>query len=365
MVCPRLNATIAHRSLVHIMVASVIPVVAAMAIIGSSVTSPRSPTQHGGDKALSGAPGRRVARRWYASSSLWNTPIRARPPIASNDASLIAAWADTAPCGGSPCLDPSGASFTPAIYYPGAATKKVPVRIDVPRCGAYTVHVPIPTGALPDPSREGHMAIAAANGTEYDFFNAQAPNRPPKSSRYYARPCSTAREWTAAKVVTTNWIRGNGELRGSVRGSGTPEGAGTILPADTEQPPGGDWGHALAISYRNTCTHRMRWCPLVAPATDEDGTGTDQAIDVPEGTRFQLDPSINCDTWPSLRDVWQRQMCRTLQLYGAIIADTNQGGMGVYTQWVGSTGGYVYPWARGHPGFPNDLLPHFRVLAWR
>ena len=187
----------------------------------------------------------------------------------------------------------------------------------------------------------------------------------PKSSRYYRRPCSKTNEWTAAKMVTTNWISGNGELRGSVRGSGTPEGAGTILPRDTQQPADANWGHALAVSYRNTCSHALRWCLYVPPATQEDGTGTNRAIDVPEGARFQLDPAIDCDTWPSLRYAWQRQMCRTLQVYGAIIVDTTNGAMGIYVQWIGSIGTYRYPWQRIYSRFPNDLLSHFRVLAWR
>ena len=68
----------------------------------------------------------------------------------------------------------------------------------------------------------------------------------------------------------------------------------------------------------------MTVVPVCAAATREDGSGTNKAIDVPEGARFQLDPSIDCDTWPSLRYVWQRQMCRTLQVYGAIIVDTTR-----------------------------------------
>ena len=306
-----------------------------------------------------------LQRRWYAASSLWNTPIPAHPRIASNSATLVAAWADVAACGGGTCLHPQGLSYTPAIYYAPRGTPLVPVRIDFPRCDAKTVRAPIPKGVLPDPSPEGHMAIAAANGTEYDFFRAQHPYGLPKSSRYYSTPCATTREWTAAKMVTTNWISGSGELPGSVRGSGTPEGAGTILPRDTQQPPGANWGHALAIAYRNTCSSALPWCRPPPPATKNDGTGTNPAIDVPEGARFQLDPSINCDTWPSLQYVWQRQMCRTLQVYGAIIIDTTPGAMGIYVQWIGSIGSYRYPWQPTFPGFPNDLLSHFRVLAWR
>src|ERR1700756_1322474 len=56
-------------------------------------------------------------RRWYAASSLWNTPISADPRIAPNSSTLVAAWANVAACGGAPCLDPAGQSYTPAVYY--------------------------------------------------------------------------------------------------------------------------------------------------------------------------------------------------------------------------------------------------------
>jgi hypothetical protein len=211
------------------------------------------------------------------------------------------------------------------------------------------------------------MTVAQyGTGTEFDLYKAQSPRRAPKSSVYYRHACRPVDEWTAAKVVTTNWQRGNGEQRGSVRGSGTPEGAGTILPQDTQMPPRSTWGHALAMAYRNTCSHAMTWCPDVAPATDEDGTCKDEARCVPEGARFQLDPLLDCGTWPSLHHVWQRQLCRTLQVYGGIIVNTNESGPVVVDQWRGSLRGYTWPWmGGGEQGLPNDLLPHFRVLAWR
>jgi len=203
-------------------------------------------------------------------------------------------------------------------------------------------------------------------GTEYDFYKAQSPDRPPKSSAYYSKPCARAREWTAAKVVRTGWLTGTGSLRGSPRGSGTAEGSGVILPRDVEMPANATWDHALAMAYRNTCSDRMSWCPHVAPATQEDGTCTDRASCVPEGARLQLDPSIDCDTWPSIRFTWQRQMCRTLQVYGGIIIDTNAGGPTMADQWHGSLIGYTWPWLReGQLNLPHDLLSRFRVLAWQ
>lgn len=298
--------------------------------------------------------------RWYAPSSLWNTPIGPHPRIAPNNASLVAALSKTSSIG-------VAYDYTPAIWYASGSTPKVPVRIDFPHCNARTVWVPIPRGAIPDSSPEAPMAVAQrGTGTEFDFYRAQSPGRPPKSSVYYPKPCRTVNEWTAAKVVTTNWQSGSGELHGGVRGSGTSVGAGTILPRDTQKPPGATWDHALAMAYQNTCSIAMRWCPIVPPATAEDGTCTDRSKCLPEGARLQLDPSINCGTWSLLTREWQRQMCRTLQVYGGIIVETNASGPTIGDQWRGSLHGYTWPWLRDRElNLPREVLSHFRVLAWR
>jgi hypothetical protein len=305
--------------------------------------------------------------RWYAPTSLWNTPIRAHPAISARNSTIIAAWARGCRPGASPsCLYPLGGSYTPAIWYSHRQTPKVPVRLDFPSCDSETRMIPIPAGARPDPSPEGHMVIAASDGTEYDFWRAAAPNQTPKSPYGPITPCPHTTKWTAAVIHITNWKTGSGSMHFAVRGSGTPEGAGTILPEDTRQPPGADWGHAIAFSYNHNCRKGLSWCPITAPATDEDGHGSDKKTDVPEGARFQLDPSINCDTWPSLTYEYQRQMCRTLQVYGMIDVDSNGGGVGIYVQQQDSTGGYVYPWVQpgNYRGFPNDLMTHFRILAF-
>jgi hypothetical protein len=53
-------------------------------------------------------------------------------------------------------------------------------------------------------------------------------------------------------------------------------------------------------------------------------------------------------------------------VYGVIVVDTNTGGIGIYDQWHGSLGAYTWPWFHtGDSGLPNNLLSHFRVLAWR
>jgi O-antigen/teichoic acid export membrane protein len=348
---------------VQVLVTSLVALIIAALVVGASNHTPSFLASAARTRSARAAPSKRSegpgGRRWYAPSSLWNTPIGADPRIAPNDASLVSALASTPAIGVS-------YQYTPAIWYATSTTPKVPVRIDVPRCDARTVWVPIPRGAVPDPSSEGHMAVAqSGTGTEFDFYKAQAPGGPPKSSVYYAKPCPTVNEWTAAKLVTTNWETGSGELPGSPRGSGTSEGAGTILPRDTQMPAGSTWDHALGVAYRYTCSDSESWCPVVAPATQEDGTCTDQAMCLPEGVRLQLDPSINCRTWPSLIYTWQQQMCRTLQVYGAIVIDTNDAGPTFANQSYVSLKGYAWPWLQeGDLNLPRSLLAHFRVLAW-
>jgi hypothetical protein len=207
------------------------------------------------------------------------------------------------------------------------------------------------------------VIIQSDSGVEYDFFKAQSPGQTPKSGG----SCATANEWTTEEVQTTNWQTGNG-LEPGFGGWGFAEGAGVILPRDSQQPAGSTWDHAVALSYRNTCSKTLSWCPIVPPGTSEDGTCTIQSQCVPEGARFQLDPSIDCSTWPSLQYEWQRQMCRTFQAYGGIVVDTNGAGDGItiYDQWRGSLGSYTWPWLQTGNiiGLPSDLLPHFRVLTW-
>lgn len=302
-----------------------------------------------------------ASARWYAPTSPFNTPIPQYPLIAENTPSLLAAFES---CVGS-CLF-MDYNYTPTIYYSTPTTPTVPVQIDIGVCDERTVYVPIPAGAAPDPGTEGEMTIAAADGTEYDLYEAQAPGLPPKGAKYTGGQCPAVGAWTATEIATTNWQTGTGSEAGSPRGSGIASGAGTILQQDVQNTPAGTWDHALAFAYHNTCTSLEPWCPITAPALYEDGRGVSQQFNVPEGTRFQLDPSLNCATWPTLTAEWQRQMCRTLQTYGAFVVDSNTSGYGFSVQQRFSlTGGYRYPWLlSGNPYLPTDLLTHFRILAW-
>ncbi len=270
--------------------------------------------------------------------------------------------------------------WTATVWYATPSTPMVEVQIDYPTCDAKSLKAPIPAGAVPDRSPEGHMVVAGSEGTEYDFYQAQSPNQTPKS--HYAGDgsgCPAVGAWTAAEMTTGNWKTGSGS-GGGVRGSETPEGAGLITQRDLEMPAGSTWPHALAVTYGPTCKKTLSWCGVVLPATQNAGSCEVQSRCLPEGARLQLEPTINCNTWPSIKYEWQRQWCRTWETYGVIIVDTKgtglTGGATQYTQnplsW---SKGFKPPWdsdteippdAEGERVgvMPNDLLSHFRVLAW-
>jgi hypothetical protein len=173
--------------------------------------------------------------------------------------------------------------------------------------------------------------------------------------------CPATNNWAATVVyhLDPGWT-GTATGQSSPRGSGTAEGSGMIRPRDTQTPTGGTWDHALGFAYGRTCdgSSHPRY---VYPATGGDGfTGGLGCI--PMGGRVQLDPSIDCATWPSIKYEWMRQECRTLQKYGAIIIDT---GDAFVTQYYKSTGSYTYPWAPNWDVYlPMDLMSHFRVIDW-
>jgi hypothetical protein len=261
--------------------------------------------------------------------------------LAANNASLIAAFSDPkkfAHGGLGYSLD-----WVPAVWIADASTPARPVKIGN---GRTYCCVPIPPNAVTDPSPEGRMAIMhLTTGAEWNFYKAAR------------NPDGT---WRAALVKKTSW-KGTGSTPGTVRASGTNEGAGLTRPRDTRRPVGSTWDHALAFSYEGTLAGKY-----TAPALRSDGTCTDTSKCVPMGTRFQLDPRIRCRRWPTLVYEWQRQVCRTLQRYGMFVVDTTHSGPTLIEQHRYSIGSYRYPW-EGKPGawglMPMDLLRHFRVLA--
>jgi hypothetical protein len=294
-----------------------------------------------------------VGGRWYRRTSTWNTPIPRNPPIAPNSASLINAF-NNRWCVRAACLGPTSVSV-PSVWTASKSMPLVTVQVNFPTCNARQVRVPMPSGAAASIATDPEPTIAlmvADTGVEWDFFKVTPPGATPLSS---GPVCAATQNWAATVVARASWI-GSGTMPGAPRGSGTLLGSGMIRPRDTKAPIGATWDHAVALAFPGTLAGVFAW-----PAVGTDGSCADSNQCIPMGARLQLDPSVQCATWPTLTAEWQRQLCRTLEKYGMIIVDS---GSALVVQNPVSIGSYVYPWAPTWRTLPPDLATHLRVVDW-
>jgi hypothetical protein len=204
-----------------------------------------------------------------------------------------------------PWMGPTS-SGTPGAAIATSSTPTVTVQLNFPSCNYRQFQVPIPAGTVVENTIESTLTVMAADGSEWDLFKVTSPGVTPLSSGVQ---CPATSNWAATMIyhLDPGWT-GTGSGQSSPRGSGTAFGTGMIRPRDTQTAAGGTWDHAIAFAYHNTCdgTSHPRY---VYPATSGDGfTGGTGCI--PMGGRIQLDPSIDCATWPSIKYEWMRQECR-------------------------------------------------------
>ena len=308
---------------------------------------------------------------WYSGTSAWNTPIPANAPIHPNSASMVNAL-NTTWCPNQGCLGPADYYGTPSAWIAGSSTPLTTVWVNWPTsCHQSEIQVPIPAGAVPSSSGDPEPVMTILNkdnGDEWDFYKIVPPGATPVSSTG-PQNCPASDHWqtTGWYKYTPGWT-GSGSVSGSTRASGTPLGSGLIRPRDAQQPPGATWDHAIAFAYNGNLAGAR-----VYPATGADGQCHDATTCPPMGARFQLDPSINCATWPSISYEWMRQECRTLQKYGAIIIDSGNGfvtenivsGQSSNPNADAPHNGLRYPWnAGGGTHLPPDLVSRLRVIDW-
>jgi hypothetical protein len=270
-------------------------------------------------------------------------------------------------CTGNGCLAPTDHYSTPSVWIANNSTPLVTVQVNAPNgCNSSRVQVPIPAGAVSsstgDPEPE-MTVLQADTGGEWDFFKVTAPGVTPVSYN----GCAANSLWQAIIVAGHNpgWTGLGSEV--STRASGTLQGTGIIRPRDWQMPTGSTWDHALAFAYNGDTAQ------YVYPAIKSDGTCSRGGSCVPMGARFQLDPSVNCATWPSLTNEFMRQMCRTLQTYGMIVIDSGNGLVAENSVSAYSTSpnadpphnGLRAPWYGGAQQYlPDDLVVKLRVIDW-
>jgi hypothetical protein len=318
--------------------------------------------------------------RWYSAASAFNQAIPRGTPYRPNDASLISALVNV---GGAPMAPALSSS---AVYFADADTPTVTVRVNYPRCSAATFEVPIPRGAktpseLNPNNREPTMVVMQRRtGIEWSFFKVSAPSETPLSSG--GPRCPKNGDWNATIVGKFDPASGAGGWLGLANEACCPGSASRIYyPAGLVRPRdvrsrAPTWGHALSAGYGGVLG------AFVYPAKSHPGGICKDANScVPAGARFQLDPGFDCARTRLLVHRWERQACRTMQVYGMIVKDTPCSwpchGIGYDTvnsysvrlplgRHVDGGGTYRFPFdsAAGHRQMPVEILRHFHVIDW-
>jgi hypothetical protein len=318
--------------------------------------------------------------RWYSATSAFNQPIPPGTPYRRNDASLVSAFVNVA---GEP-LGPNLSST--AVYFADADTPTVTVRDNHPVCDSGTFQLPIPRGAktpseLNPNNREPTMVVMQRRtGIEWSMYQITAPSERPLASPGGPR-CPKSGDWSATIVAKFDPASGAGGWQG-LANEGCCSGsasriyypAGLVRPRDVRSKAP-TWGHALSMSYGGVLS------AFVYPAKARGGFCRDVNSCVPMGARFQLHPSFDCTGTRLLVYRWERQACRTMQVYGLIVKDTPCiwpcRGIGYNTvnsysvrlpigRYVDGGGSYRFPFdsARGYREMPVEILRHFHVIDW-
>ncbi len=217
-------------------------------------------------------------------------------------------------------------------------------------------NVPMPGGARPDPSDDGHLVVYdPAKAAAWEFFRAR-----------YSIEKDT---WEAEGGIRWD-LTGDGtdamRQPGTAVGGGTPMLGTIVTPDEVREAIRNGTGvipHVLSGGYDSPRTDCFI-TPLVKTTDADDG----RRWAIPEGAILRLDPSLDVSTLelgPAARVI-----ARTLQVYGMVIRDDS----GAFTIDVENTSvedaaepGRSGTWKR--LGITNESLravrsEMFRVVAW-
>ena len=259
-----------------------------------------------------GSPPRSACPRPYDAESPWNRPIGPQPRVHADSARYLAAIADN----GKPLTsDPD--QYTPAVY---AFDERTPLRT-VRLSGYYSTYdagddsrkgygfaptisrIPIPANAAAPPGDDGQVVLwNPKTGVEYGFWQ-------------FGR--GGAGSYTATngyRYHTVAQYRGRFADGKAGRGAGLPYLGGLVRRCEIDR---GRIDHALAFAYSAPARRTF-----VYPASKTDGLGS--ADDVPEGSRLQLDPSLDEDDFEEWRLTPHAQtIARALQRFGMYVVDNS------------------------------------------
>jgi hypothetical protein len=270
--------------------------------------------------APSGAP--------YDAASAWNAPIPAGAPTDPRSLAFMTAIADN----GLP-LTSDTAQYTIAVYEFDASTPLVSVRGsgfystydngDDSRVGhgsPWTELLPIPATAQAPPGTDGQIVlIDRERGIEYGLW------------QFARRSDGSVTATNAYRYHTTAGYYGRFADGLAGRGAGMPYLAGLVRPWELAQ---GRIDHALAFAYDSPSA------AFVYPASKSDGGKFHgvSGLDLPEGSRLQLDPALTETDFDRFGlSEPARVIARALQTYGMYVVD-HSGSSKVYVEYSGTAG---------------------------
>jgi hypothetical protein len=242
--------------------------------------------------------------RPYAAWSPWNTPLVGAQYQADSAAGVKLIQ------GGQLSSDPT--QYTYPLYYVTRQTPRVQVKLDgwysnVGRRGRSisnrekpTLQLPIPAGAHAAEGSDGQMiVIDRRTGDEWGMWQYDGSSSGGRATNGYHYNI----RWSA--VPPQRFVS---------RGAGVPYLTGLVRPCEIRR---GRITHALAFAFPTPSREH------VYPATKSDGSGR-RGVDIPEGARLQLDPSISAS---QIRGWGCRNACftiaRALQRYGMYLIDNS------------------------------------------
>lgn len=232
--------------------------------------------------------------RPFADTSPFNVPISDNPVLDPNSAAMVAQASRSA-------------RVYANLYEYGIPVHSAPV--GTPRhavgctapwgtCPFHDRLVAIPSHAAPNSGSDGAMTVMdTVTNTVSEFWQARR---------------SADGQWTTTWGAI-NSLSGSG-WGGNSTGSGASRLGGVIR---VEEIQAGVIDHAVAVQSDNVCKGVHR-----APALKTDGVST-RSDCLPEGTRLQLDPSIDVTTISGITP-GEVAVAKAMQVYGAYVVD--QGG---------------------------------------
>jgi hypothetical protein len=258
--------------------------------------------------------------RPYDDASPWNTPVASNVAVLSKSATYVGAIVNN-----NLPLTSDPDQYALPVYYFNAQSPRRTVQFSgsfsaydggdssrvSPGYGASVANVPIPDGAVQSEGSDGQIVFwDPSTGVEWSFWQ-------------FSRTASggyTATNGARYRTGAGNYGRFADGKAG--RGGGTPYFAGLIRGWEIAQ---GHIDHAVAFSYSSPASG------IVYPAAKSDGAGV-TGTDAPEGTRFQLDPSLteaDFQAWGLAPEA--KTIARALQRYGMYVID-NGGSTKVYME---------------------------------